>query len=468
MKKIVSLICLMTFWLCASLSPLGSAFLLTARAEESPEDTDQAPSLGADSASGAVDLGIQSPGAILMEANTGTILYEQGSHTQLRPASVTKIMTILLAYEAVRDGRATLDDMVTVSKNAAGYGGSTILLEEGEQITLRNLIKGMCIASGNDAAIATAEYIGGSQDGFVQLMNQRAKELGMNDTQFINPCGLDADGHVTSAHDIALMSRQLIVNFPEVIEYTTTWHEMMPHQWKKGPGETDMANTNKLIQSYEGMTGLKTGYTRLARYSLSATATRGDLSLIAVIMGADTKEIRTAEITALLNYGFGNYDFLQVPTNGQQAATLPLSGSNLDSLPVLINGNVNVLTDKGTALNADDLTSEIVYHDALSLPLKAGDPLGEIIYKINDIEVARLPLVAGADADKATFGQVLIQLMRPLLGVEPDSLSDSSEPMEQNPPANQDVPSNLNSPSELNQTPTPTDESLPESSQPSL
>ena len=257
-------------------------------------------------ASVRTDLGIQSPGAILMEAHTGTILYEQGSHTQLRPASVTKIMTILLAYEAVQQGRATLDDMVTVSKNAAGYGGSTILLEEGEQISLRNLIKGMCIASGNDAAIATAEYIGGSQDGFVQLMNQRAAELGMNDTHFVNPCGLDADGHVTSAHDIALMSRQLIVNFPEVTEYTTTWHEMMPHQWKKGSGETDMANTNKLIQSYEGMTGLKTGYTRLARYSLSATATRGNLSLIAVIMGADTKEIRSAEITSLLNYGFGN------------------------------------------------------------------------------------------------------------------------------------------------------------------
>lgn len=363
-------------------------------------------------ASGSVDLGIVSPGAILMEARTGTILYEQGSHTQLRPASVTKIMTILLAYEAVQDGRVSLDDLVTVSKNAAGYGGSTILLEEGEQITLRNLIKGMCIASGNDAAIATAEYIGGSQEGFVQLMNQRAQELGMNDTHFVNPCGLDADGHVTSAHDIAIMSRELINNFPEVIEFTTTWHEMMPHNWRSGPGETDMANTNKLIQSYEGMTGLKTGYTRLAKYSLSATATRGSLSLVAVIMGAETKEIRTAEITALLNYGFANYDFLRIETDGQQVDTLSLSGSSPDSIPVLIRGNVEVLSAKGTAPSADSLTSEIVYSDSVQLPLKMGDPVGEIIYYNGEAEAARLPLVAGVDAEKASFASVLRQLLR--------------------------------------------------------
>ena len=387
-------------------------------------------------ASVRTDLGIQSPGAILMEAHTGTILYEQGSHTQLRPASVTKIMTILLAYEAVQQGRATLDDMVTVSKNAAGYGGSTILLEEGEIISLRNLIKGMCIASGNDAAIATAEYIGGSQDGFVQLMNQRAAELGMNDTHFVNPCGLDADGHVTSAHDIALMSRQLIVNFPEVTEYTTTWHEMMPHQWKKGSGETDMANTNKLIQSYEGMTGLKTGYTRLARYSLSATATRGNLSLIAVIMGADTKEIRSAEITSLLNYGFGNYDFLRLETNGQHIDDLSLSGSNLTALPVQIGGDVNVLTKKGTAINSDALRFELVYQDVPSLPIKAGDAVGEVLYFDGDTEIARLPLVAGSNAEKATFGQIFSQLLRPLLGVNSSESNQTPVPADGSLPAN--------------------------------
>ena len=247
---------------------------------------------------------VTAPGAILIEVHTGQILYEKGSHTQLRPASVTKIMTILLTYEAARDGQVSLEDLVTVSETAAGYGGSTILLETGEQITLRNLVKGMCIASGNDAAVAAAEYVGGSISGFVDRMNRRAEELGMKDTHFVNPCGLDADGHVTSAHDIALMSRELLLNFPEVIEYTTTWHEMMPHNWRKGPGETDMANTNKLIRSYEGMTGLKTGFTRLAKYSLSASAVRGDLSLVAVIMGAETKEQRSKDVVALLDYGF--------------------------------------------------------------------------------------------------------------------------------------------------------------------
>ncbi|MCI8632594.1 MAG: D-alanyl-D-alanine carboxypeptidase [Lachnospiraceae bacterium] len=430
MRKTIAFVLIAAFWLSYIFLPIP--FLpegtIEAAAEETETDT------ASDSDPAAASLGITSPGAILMETRTGQILYEQGSHKQLRPASVTKIMTILLAYEAVRDGKATMDDMVTVSDNAAGYGGSTILLESGEQIALKNLIKGMCIASGNDAAIATAEYIGGSQEGFVALMNQRAQELGMNDTHFVNPCGLDADGHVTSAHDIALMSRELLNHFPEVTEYTTTWHEMMPHVWRSGPGETDMANTNKMIQSYEGMTGLKTGFTRLAKYSLSGTATRGDLSLIAVIMGAETKEIRTSEVTALLNYGFGNYGFLNLETDGTQADTLTISGSNIQQLPVLIQGNVGVLTNKGQSLDPSSLQTEIVYAEPVSLPVKAGDPIGEIIYRSESQEIARLPLVAGCDAERAGFIQILSQLTGRLLGR----------------PARQD------------QTPSPADESLPE------
>lgn len=433
LKKTTAAVLITAFTLLALLSSVSlvpNSILDVAAEEDSTASQDPA----------AASLGITSPGAILMEARTGQILYEQGSHTQLRPASVTKIMTILLAYEAVRDGKATMEDLVTVSENAAGYGGSTILLEAGEQIALKNLIKGMCIASGNDAAIATAEYIGGSQDGFVALMNQRAQELGMNDTHFVNPCGLDADGHVTSAHDIALMSRELITHFPEVTEYTTTWHEMMPHVWRSGPGETDMANTNKMIQSYEGMTGLKTGFTRLAKYSLSGTATRGDLSLIAVIMGAETKEIRTQEVTALLNYGFGNYGFLNIETDQTQIDTLSLSGSSLQQLPVLIQGNVGVLTDKGSSLDPASLQTEIVYDESIALPLKAGDCLGEIVYRSDSQELARLPLIAGCDADRAGFGQILSQLIGRLLGRT----------------------------HQKDQTPAPIDESLPENSEPSL
>ena len=355
---------------------------------------------------------VTSPGAILMEASTGQILFEKDSHTPLRPASVTKIMTILLTYEAVADGRVSMDDLVTVSRQAAGYGGSTILLEEGEQITLRNLVKGMCIASGNDAAIASAEYVGGSVQGFVDMMNRRAQELGMADTHFVNPCGLDAEGHVTSAHDVAVMSRQLIVNFPEVTEYTTTWHEMMPHNWRKGPGETDMANTNRLIRSYEGMTGLKTGFTRLAKYSLSATAVRNGLSLIAVVMGAETKDIRTKEVVSLLDYGFGAYSFLKLDTDGTPAGQTLVSGGTLTRVPAVVQGNVNILTDKMGALKAEDLIARPSVTPSVPAPVKAGDPLGEIVYYAGDREVARLPLVAAEDVPRLSWGQALLRLCR--------------------------------------------------------
>ena len=356
-------------------------------------------------------LNISAPSAVLMEPSTGQVLYASNSHEALRPASVTKVMTILLAYEAVRDGKASMEDMVTVSENAAGYGGSTILLEAGESIALSNLIKGMCVASGNDAAIATAEYIGGSQDGFVEMMNARAKELGMNDTHFVNPCGLDADGHVTSAYDIALMSRELINNFPEVFEYTTIWHEMMPHQWKKGAGETDMVNTNKLIQSYEGMNGLKTGFTRLAKYSISATAKRGDLQLIAVVMGAETKDQRSADVCTLLDYGFGGYGFFKVETDGNEAGTVPIRGGDADEVVALVQGNVQMLTEKSNPISAESLTKEVQLKDGIEAPVKAGDALGEIVYSLDGKEVARLPLVAAADVQKMDFTRILQKLL---------------------------------------------------------
>ncbi len=359
---------------------------------------------------------VTSPSVLLMEAHTGQVLFEQNSHEPLRPASVTKVMTILLAYEAIRDGKASLSDLVTVSENAAGYGGSTILLETGEQITLENLIKGMCIASGNDAAIATAEYIGGSVSGFVDMMNHRAEELGMADTHFVNPCGLDADGHATSAHDIALMSRELMNNFPEVTTYTTTWHEMMPHNWKNGPGETDMANTNKLIQSYEGMTGLKTGFTRLAKYSISATATRGDLSLIAVVMGAETRDDRSADVVSLLDYGFGSYSLLKMSTDGQEVTRIPVAGIPAE-LPVLIRGDLEVLTSKGASLSEKDITSTLSLPDAVAAPIAKGAELGEIIYSAGGEEVGRLPLVAGCDIERLTWSGAVWRLFCRMVGI---------------------------------------------------
>lgn len=364
----------------------------------------------------AFEVEVSSPSCVLMEQSTGKILYEKDADTPRRPASVTKVMTILLAYEAVRDGKASMDDMVTVSKNAAGYGGSTILLEEGEQISLSNLIKGMCIASGNDAAVATAEYIGGSQEGFVDMMNQRAQELGMTNTHFVNPCGLDADGHVTTARDIAIMSRELMMHFPEVTEYTTTWHEMMPHVWRSGPGETDMANTNKLIQSYEGMTGLKTGFTRLAKYSLSATATRGDLSLIAVIMGADTKDQRSTDATTLLNYGFASYSLQTVNTDGQSAGSVRVIGGMQGEVESVVQGDLKVLTQKGASNDPAALETRIDLAPSVQAPVQAGDPVGTITYLQNGEELATLPLVASSDVEESSFWKILHLILGQWLG----------------------------------------------------
>ncbi len=354
---------------------------------------------------------IVSPSAILIEQSTGKVLYEKDADTPRRPASVTKVMTILLAYEAVRDGKASMEDMVTVSANAAGYGGSTILLEEGEQISLQNLIKGMCIASGNDAAIATAEYIGGSQDGFVDMMNQRAQELGMVNTHFVNPCGLDADGHVTTARDIALMSRELMLNFPEVTEFTTTWHEMMPHVWRSGPGETDMANTNHLIQSYNGMTGLKTGFTRLAKYSLSATATRGDMSLIAVVMGAERKDQRSQDVTRMLDYGFGSFTLQTIETDGQSAGKVSVAGGMQSEIDTRVQGNLQLLSSKDQAVDAQNLTTRIDMAPSIHAPVAEGDPVGTITYLQNDEEVATLPLVAAQSVEESTLGKRLMLLI---------------------------------------------------------
>lgn len=352
-----------------------------------------------------------SPSGILMEQSTGKVLYEKDADTPRRPASVTKVMTILLAYEAVRDGKANMEDMVTISANAAGYGGSTILLEEGEQITLENLIKGMCIASGNDAAIATAEYIGGSQEQFVEMMNQRAQELGMVNTHFVNPCGLDADGHVTTARDIAIMSRELMMNFPEVTEFTTTWHEMMPHVWRSGPGETDMANTNHLIQSYNGMTGLKTGFTRLAKYSLSATATRNDMSLIAVIMGAETKDQRSQDVVKLLDYGFGSFVLQTVETDGQSAGKVSITGGMQSEIDTKVQGNVQLLSSKDASIDAQNLQTQINLSPSLQAPIQAGDPVGTITYLQDEEPIATLPVVAAESVEESTLGKRFMLLI---------------------------------------------------------
>ena len=255
---------------------------------------------------GAEDLELASPEAVLMEASTGKILFEKASHEKRSPASVTKIMTVLLAFEALEKGQIHLEDEVVTSAYAKSMGGSQVFLEEGEKQTVQTLLKCILVSSGNDASVALAEYIAGSEMEFVNKMNEKAKTLGMNDTHFVDCCGLtDSDDHYTSANDIALMSRELITRFPEVFDYTTIWMENITHVTQRGSSEFGLSNTNKLLRSYNGCNGLKTGSTSKALFCVSATALRNDIQLISVIMAGPDSKTRFKEAAQLLDYGFG-------------------------------------------------------------------------------------------------------------------------------------------------------------------
>lgn len=252
------------------------------------------------------DLEIESPSACLMELNTGQILYEKDADSSRKPASVTKIMTMLLAFEAIDSGKMKLEDNISVSSHAAGMGGSQVYLEEGEIQSFQSLLKCMIVSSANDAATAIAEAISGSEESFVSLMNERATQLGMNNSHFENACGLEAENHKMSARDIAVLSRELIQNHSEVFQYSTIWMDTIIHKTRKGESEFGLANTNKFLKRYNGANGLKTGYTSAAGFSMSATATRDGVTLIAVVMGSDTKEMRYRDAEKLLNFGFSN------------------------------------------------------------------------------------------------------------------------------------------------------------------
>ena len=266
-----------------------------------------------------LDLKLESASAILIDQKTGEILYDHNSHEQLRPASVTKIMTILLIMEALDSGQITLDDKIPCSQNAASMGGSQIWLDTREELSVNDMLKAICVVSANDCTVAMAEYLGGTEEAFVEQMNKRAKELGMYDTQFKNCHGIDEDGHVTSAYDISLMSRELLNNHPSITKYTTIWMDNLRD------GKSELINTNKLIRNYRGATGLKTGSTSLALYNLSASATRDNMSLIAVIMRSPTSNIRFNESKKLLDYGFANFTYSSIGNKGDVIQEVPIN-----------------------------------------------------------------------------------------------------------------------------------------------
>ena len=354
------------------------------------------------------DLGLTSKSALLMEEDTGSILYEQNSHEALPPASVTKVMTLLLIYEGERDGKFDWTDTVQVSEHAASMGGSQVFLEEGETQTAADMTKSIAIASANDAAVAMAEFLAGSEEAFVQKMNERAKELGMEDTNFVNACGLDTEGHVSSAYDIALMSRELMENFPEIKEYTTTWQDSIIHKTRRGEETFGLTNTNKLIQWYDGATGLKTGSTGNALYCLSGTAERDGMGLIAVVMAAPDYKVRFREVMQLLDYGFANYAIEKGREKGYAMGEVPVEKGMTDTVEAVVAEEISVLVPKGKEAQWETRTELL---PAVSAPVEAGTKVGELVYLRDGEEVGRVELTAGENVEKANVDTMLRRML---------------------------------------------------------
>jgi len=341
---------------------------------------------------------VSCPSALLMEKQTGTVLFAQDEHTPREPASVTKIMTLLLVMEAIDSGALSYDDVVTGSAHAAGMGGSQIWLKENEQMTVRDLLKAVCIVSGNDAAVALAEHLTGSEDAFVERMNARAQELGMNDTHFVNCTGLPAAGHLTSACDIALMSRELILHHPDIRQFTTVWMDSL-----RG-GESMLVNTNKLIRFYDGATGLKTGSTGSAGYCLSATAEKNGMELIAVVLKGKTSDERFSDAKSLLNYGFSTWSLVTVTPDEVLPPVPVMLGVRGTVQPVLTSENT-LLVEKTLA---NGLTKEVALAESVAAPVYAGDTLGQLTVRdAAGNTVAELPILAGEDVGHVTFVQML-------------------------------------------------------------
>ena len=329
--------------------------------------------------------------AILIEQTTGTVLYEKEAHTQLRPASVTKIMTILLIMEAIDNGQITMDTQVSCSENAASMGGSQIWLEVGESLTVDEMLKAICVVSANDCSVAMAEYIAGTEEAFVQKMNDKAKELGMNDTVFKNCHGIDEDGHVTSSYDIALMSKELLNKYPEVTNYTTIWMDTLRD------GESELVNTNKLIRTYEGATGLKTGSTSLALYNLSASATRNDLSLIAVVMRAPSSQERVNNAKILLDYGFSNYEFIKTSTKDEVVQNVSVQKGVINNVNLVYENTNGTVIKKG---NSEGIKNEIIINEDIAAPIIKGDILGKVNFYLNDKLIGTSNLIAQEEVKK--------------------------------------------------------------------
>ncbi|NLO08616.1 MAG: D-alanyl-D-alanine carboxypeptidase [Clostridiales bacterium] len=392
MKKITALLFLLILML------LAPNVLLVAKTKmNKPEISDVIPVTTIADAK----MELASPSAVLIEGSTGTVIFEKNKDEKLRPASVTKVMTLLLIFEALKDGTINLMDDVNVTEHAASMGGSQVYLEPYEVQNVDTLIKCISIASANDASVAMAEHIAGSHEEFVARMNERAKELGMNNTNFVNCTGLDADNHYTTAYDIALMSRELIRNFPQVSNYATVWMDTFVHTTKKGRSEFGLTNTNKLIKSYKGITGLKTGSTSIAKYCLSATAKRNNMDLIAVIMAAPDTKTRFMEASKLLNYGFANYSVYVDDHKDVTLEPVRITKGVSDYVYGNIRGDFSYLCTKGMA--AENIRKEVVLLDKVPAPITTNDKIGDIIYYYENEKIGNVDILAKENVDKAGY-----------------------------------------------------------------
>ena len=353
-------------------------------------------------------LELSAASAVLMEKETGDILYEKESHEKLEPASVTKVMTLLLIFEALDSGRISKEDVVTVSAYAAGMGGSQVYLEEGEQMTVDELVKCITVVSGNDAAVAMAEYLAGSETAFVAQMNQRAQELGMADTAFLNCTGLPAQGHVTSAHDVALMSRELVLHHPGIREYSTIWMDSI-----RG-GTFGLTNTNRLVRFYQGATGLKTGSTDSALYCMSATAERDGMELIAVVMRAPTSAHRFEDAKTLLDYGFASYALAEVYPD-VPLAPIPVLLGEQEQIQPQLEETCRLLVRKG---QENRITTQVTLAQDLAAPVELGQTVGEMTVSVDGQVCRTVPILSAQAVERLTVPKIFSHLLKRLIMAE--------------------------------------------------
>ncbi|MGN9164125.1 D-alanyl-D-alanine carboxypeptidase family protein [Tissierellaceae bacterium HCP3S3_D8] len=347
------------------------------------------------------DIDISAKSALLMDYSSGDIIYAMNEHEKLAPASITKIMTLLLTMEALDSGKIKLDDKVFISEHASKMIGTKVYLDAGETQVVNNLIKAISVRSANDAAVALAEHIAGSEEAFAKLMNQRSKELGMNNTNFVNASGLPVENHYTTAYDISIMSRELL-SHEKIHEYLSIYMEDLTVGNTKTSVQT-MVNTNRLIKEYDGANGIKTGFTNEAKHCISASAKRGDLQLIAVVMGAQDSKLRFTEAKRLLDYGFANYESITLGKKGDVVGSIPVEKGKLDNLEIMLERDSCILLPKGKKTGID---KKINHLEFLNAPINQGDVVGELVVSVDGKEVSKVNLVAKTSVDKANLGNI--------------------------------------------------------------